>query len=310
MWRHIFWIVAVIVVIVAIVFAVRQITSSTKLESLSSLFKINFQAPSQYNNGKGGVSVNQTGQPSGAKSTSTSGVTTVIQNQGSVTPPAGFTLADLSPFYGQVKIGYVSVSSVNYSVNHISLSSYSLKSPVDITGWSIQSNKGAMTIPQAINDFVPPGFGDSEDILLPNSGRVDIYGSYSPISANLRMNECAGYLNNTYRFIPTLQCSSVSLYKRSDIATFPGDCQSFILSLGSCRIPTSQQLASFTYEYECRAFLDRFNYAGCYNLERSSPNFLMNQWLIWSPGAWPFDPNHDRALLLDKKGLLVDEYIY
>ncbi len=319
MWKTIFFIVAIILVIVALVFVVRQVSKSAQFENLGSLFKINFRSPSQYNNGKGSVSVSQTNQTPSSRSTTgtlsspSSGQTpgVAIRNQSSITPPAGFTAADLSPSYGQVRIGSVSVSSGSYALKRVSLNaSYTLKDPVDVTGWKLQSNKGAMPIPQAIDDFVPPGFGDKKNIVFPSGGRLDIYNSYSPVSANLRMNQCAGYLNNTYRFIPTLPCTSVSLYQRSDISTFPGDCQSFILSLGSCRIPTPQQLNAFTYEYECRAFLDRFNYAGCYTLERSSPDFFMNQWLIWSPGAWPFDPSHDRVLLLDAKGLLVDEYIY
>ncbi len=315
MGKYIFLIIVLIVIAVAIVNVAMQLKGSLKFENLSSLLKLNYQAPSAANDGTPSVSMETSKAKSGGGSTAGGGSSLlprpVLQTpvKLAVTPPPGITADELSPYYRQIKIGSVYITT--YGTSQISLiASYNLRSPIDITGWRIKSNKGDLLIPQAVADFNSYGFGNITDIGLNSGGRLDIYNSASPISRNLEINECMGYLNNTYKFTPPLQCSYVGMYDRSEISSFSGNCQNYIMSLGNCRIPTAEKLNSFSNEPVCQSFLQRFNYGGCYNLNRNSSNFFTDKWVVWMPGIWSFDQSHDRVLLLDKNSLLVDEYTY
>lgn len=313
MGKYVFLIIVLIIITVAIVNVVTQLKGSMKFENISSLLKLNYEAPSAANNGTPSVSVEtsraRNRSTAGGGSSPSSHLTSPAPAKPMITPPPGFTAAELSPYYGKVRIGSVYITT--YGTSQISLStSYDLSSPIDTTGWSIKSNKGDLLIPQAVADFNPYGFGNDTDILLNSGGRLDIYNSVSPISRNLEINECMGYLNNTYKFIPALQCSYVSMYDRAEISSFSGNCQNYIMSLGSCRIPTPEKLNSFSGEPACQSFLQRFSYAGCYNRNRNLPNFFTGKWIVWMPSFWAIDQSHDRVLLLDKNGFLVDERIY
>lgn len=309
MGKYIFLIIVLIVIAVAIVNVVMQLKGSLKFENLSSFLKLNFETPSTQNKGALSVSVSKVTTPS-KSSPSESQPQTATPSKPTVTAPPGFTVNELSPYYGEIKMGSIYITT--YGTSQVSLYApyNSGSSSVDITGWRIKSNKGELLIPQAVADFNPYGSGDNTDITLGSVGRLDIYNGVSPISRDLEINECMGYLNNTYTFTPRLQCSSVNMYNRSEISSFSGNCQNYIMSLGSCNTPTPDKLNSFSGEPACQSFLQRFNYAGCYNLNRSSPNFFTGRWIVWAPGIWSFDQSHDRVLLLDKNGLLVDEYLY
>lgn len=310
MWKYIFLVIVLIVVVVAIVNVVVQLKGSLKFENISSLLRLNFQAPSIKNSGTPSVTVSKI-TPAPTSTSPKTAVTLPAPTKPTVTPPPGFTTAELSPYYGDIKIGSVYITT--YGTSQISLSaSYNMgSSTVDVTGWEIESNKGKeFMLPQAVADFTPLGFGGNADVTLSSGGRLDIYNGASPINRNLEINRCMGYLNNTYKFTPPLQCSYLNMYDRSDISSFSGKCQNYIMSLGSCHVPTPNDLNSFVGEPACRSFLQRFSYTGCYDLARNSPNFFTGNWTAWIPGPWSFDQSHDRVLLLDKSGLLVDEYIY
>ncbi len=312
MGKYIFLAIVFIVIAVAIVNVVTQLKGSMKFESLSSLLKLNYQAPSAANSGTPSVSVGtgttKNGGTTSGGSSSPSHSVAPTPAKPTVTPPPGFTAADLSPYYGNVRI--TSLYTYVWYNSHLSLSAYGSASPIDVSGWTVKSNEGSMQIPQAVNDYNPSGLSPSTDIMLPSGGRLDIYNTASPIAKNLRINKCMGYLNNTYAFSPQLQCSYIPLYNRSDISTLSGNCQSYILSLGSCRSPSASSLNSFSNEPACVQFLNRFNYASCYNINVNTDGFLTNQWIAWIPGMWSFDSKHDRVLLLDRNGLLVSEYTY
>ncbi len=304
MGKYIFLAIVLIVITVAIVNVVTQLKGSMKFENIGSLLKLNYQAPSAANNGKPSVSVGAS-TPS-SPSHPVSPMPTPAKP--AVTPPPGFTTADLSPYYDSVRI--TSLYTYVWYNSHLSFSAYGSASPIDVSGWTVKSNEGSMQIPQAINDYNPSGLSPSTDIVLPSGGRLDIYNTASPIAKNLRINKCMGYLNNTYTFSPQLQCSYIPLYNRSDISTLSGNCQNYILSLGSCKSPSASSLNSFSNEPACVQFLNRFDYASCYDMNVNTAGFLTNQWVAWIPGMWSFDSKHDRVLLLDRNGLLVNEYTY
>ncbi len=309
MGKYLFLAVALILVVIALFTVAKNMGQSLKFENIASVLKLGFQAPSAQNNARGSVSLNV--------ETSTArpyipGPPVVVQTapQNQITPPQGFTLKDLSPYYGEVTVGSVYPGTL-WNTGQVSLyTSYSSKSGIDVTGWTIKSNRGSLLIPQAILDYNPWGYGADSDIVLKNGGRLDIYNSTSPIGKNLRINKCMGFLNNTYKFSPSLECSYAKSYSDSDISNLTGDCQNFISSLGGCTSPSVGQVSYFSNEPACQAVLNNINYTGCYRENSNSSDFFSGRWIAWIPGTWSLDESHDRVLLFDKNGLLVDEYTY
>ena len=232
-----------------------------------------------------------------------------------INPPAGFTAEQLSPYYQKVRLSSVSRGTVsgNKAVTQIALrADSSLKEEINITGWKMKGNKGDwVVVPQAINDLNPLRFWNEGDIIVNSGHYVYLYRASSPMVRSFRLNKCTGYFNEFYKFAPSLpnNCPGID---RDETISFTGKCQNIIASLGRCRVPTSNQLNDYSVlgESACRAYLDEINYRGCYNRYHSDVDFLSKEWRIWLNKSIGFDPLHDRILLFDKNGLLVDEKIY
>ncbi len=308
----ILWIIIIIVVAFALYKTFTQLSGSFKFESLSSIIKLpSLPGASTTTNpvpsavtGNNGAAVNN---PPPANQPPSEPV------KPQIVPPPGFSVDQLSPFYSQVRIGSVSAGDF-YNPSQFSLSVNSpLKDPIDITGWNLKSSNGDVLIPEAISDYNPSGFASNADILLKNGDYVNFYNSPSPILANLRLNECMGYLNNLYKFNPALPNNCPTPYERQEILSFSGLCQNIILSTNNCSMPAAQQLNNLaTYsDQTCKSFInERFSYNGCYQYSHNNANFFSNEWMIWLNGAIILDKNHDLVLLFDKAGLLVDRYYY
>lgn len=226
--------------------------------------------------------------------------------------PSGFTRGQLSSYFHKITISSAYTSSYSSYPSEIKLySSLSKDEKINITGWRIKSNRGEIIIPKAVNVYEPSGFSPEEDIVLSANNYVNIYGNNSPISRNLRLNKCTGYLQNTYNFNPALpqNCPSIS---NSEISYLSGQCQTYISSLWGCKLPdvSFYNLLPGTNEGNtCRAFLNAINSAFCFQKHRSDSDFLSNEWRIWV-NQNILDSQHDKVLLYDKQGLLVDQYIY
>ncbi|NCO15570.1 hypothetical protein AUJ30_00545 [Candidatus Wolfebacteria bacterium CG1_02_39_135] len=229
--------------------------------------------------------------------------------------PSGFSRGQLSPYFEKINI------SASYAYSHFNPSEIKLSSnlsdneKVNITGWQIKTNNGEIIIPQAINVYEPSGLFPQQDIVLSGNNYVNIYLSVNPINKNFRLNNCIGYLQNDYVFSPSLpqNCPTPS---RSEISYLSGQCQSYILSLWGCKVPDKDSDSFYVSiggsseeEVECRAFLDTIDQNGCFRKHRFDSDFLSNEWRLWIR-EHILDSQHDRVLLFDKQGLLVDEYTY
>lgn len=231
-----------------------------------------------------------------------------------IVPPTGFSLSQLSPYYDKVRLENVTRSYDDYySQAQFTLrTDYALENTVDVTGWKIKANRGAeMFVPQAIADYGIQGFPQTSDILLKKGDYLVIYSGKSANNKNFRLNKCIGYLNNSYTFSPALPNSCPSA-DRSSMVSFSGRCQSFIYSLGTCREPSSNEKNQFTTSEDasCSSFLNTLNYGGCYSAYHYQADFFSTEWRAWIDQRFSFDKEHDRILLYDRSGLLVDEYTY
>ncbi len=223
--------------------------------------------------------------------------------------PAGFTVSQLSPYFHKIRITSVYPGYGIGNVSQISLSvSLAANEALDITGWRMQANRGSQYIPKGVEVYDPSGLASDEDIYARDGETVTVYSSVSRIGENFRMNKCIGYIEQTQgTFNPPLgqNCPYID---RSEIQSFTGQCQNYIMSLGNCALPNSNPPIPST-DYGCQTFLNTLNYGGCFARHRADPDFLGREWRIWT-GTKFLDASHDRVLLFDRNGLLVDEYDY
>ncbi len=177
---------------------------------------------------------------------------------------------------------------------------------VNITGWTVKSNKGSFTVPQAQEVY---SFGGSErNISLLPGDKANFYPTDGP-KGNFRLNKCMGYIEELSPFAPPLPktCPYVS---RSEIINFSGACQEYILSLRSCQEPAANPPIPLN-DYACRDFLRKLNYVGCVEKYKKDKDFLSNDWRVWIGDQLNiFDPLHDKVRLLDQNGKVIDEYTY
>ncbi len=228
--------------------------------------------------------------------------------------PEGFSVDDLSPYFEKVTVSSVSrtgrlfSSSLRYSEVRLSVN-LSRGEEVNITGWKVKSNKNSFLIPQAASDYRPSGYFP-RDILAKSGDRLSIFSHSAPFDINLRLNKCAGYIRG---FTPEMP-RACPRPDRSGIYSFTGQCQSYLLSLGTCEVPLANPPVPHS-DTACLDYLGDLNYAGCYEDHHLEPGFFLSEWRVWltkpfQPQVNIFDPLHDRVLLFDREGKLADEYIY
>ncbi len=230
--------------------------------------------------------------------------------------PSGFTRGQLSSYFQKIRISSVSPDS-SWSDYPASLGIYSYiqkGESVNITGWKIKSNLRLFEISKSIDIYKTDGPFDETDIIFSQNGSLTIYGAKSPINRNIRLNKCTGYLNNFYDFNPDLP-RNCPLIPKSEFQNLSGECQSYLYSLGSCRMPSVEfynSLPGTAQGNACRAYLNTINYGSCFNKYRNDEDFLLNEWRLWiDASAFDiFDSQHDTVGLFDKEGKLVDQYIY
>ncbi len=222
--------------------------------------------------------------------------------------PPGYTVAQLSPYFHIVRFGSISPGA-SYSYGQIILSPNlpNASATIDVTGWQIKSNYGGEYIPQAVNLYDASGLAPATDIRLKSGDYLYLYSTSAPV--NLRLNKCMGYLPNRNQFNPQLpqDCPYVD---RSNIGNLSGACQNYILSLGHCQSPDFGSSNFPRNDYACEDYLkNRFNYRSCLDEHQTDPDFFSREVHVWM-GSSPVDPFHDRVLLLDTSGLIVDYNSY
>jgi hypothetical protein len=243
-------------------------------------------------------------QATSAGSASSSATTTI--NPANI--PAGYTLAQLSPYFQKVRLSGVSAgTSYYYGTITLGDNNYNSTGTIDITGWQIKSQNSGEYIPQAIAVYDPSGLTPAGDILMKNGDTVYLYSSSAPF--NLRLNECIGYVAHVADFVPALPLNCPQV-KQSQIENFTGACQNYINSLWSCQAPNMSSPQIPRTDYACQDYLENnFNYKSCFEAHDGDANFLSSQIWVWT-GSNVVDQYHDTVKLLDRNGLLVDIYTY
>lgn len=251
------------------------------------------------------------------------GGTTPVAPSGSLFPtwftskpddlPSGYTAKDLSPQFRKVRISGVTKvdtarTTTNAPVITIKENIGASDAAVNLTGMRIQSNAQTLLIPRAAKVYKTTGAALT-NVTLANGQSAIIIGSTSPVNANFMGNSCMAYLNSRYTFVPKLSGGSCQRPAKNDIATFSGACQDYILRLQSCQEGNPSDSRIPASDSACRTFVSKLNYDGCVDRNQTNANFSTNTWNVWA-GKSLVDPLHDRVLLLDANGKLVDYYLY
>jgi len=227
--------------------------------------------------------------------------------------PEGVRDEDVSVYYGKVR---VSASPISENVSPQQYPSVirlyvnpASGEKIDLTGWKIQGNRGAIFVPRGVEYFLPPAGGTESDIIARGAVNLNIYSSASAIGKNFRMNRCIGYVTRANDFKPSLYGSCYSVPQKEYIY-LPGVCQDYINSVnGRCENPYKDRPDSNYLSDECKAVLNKLNYTACYDEHSKDVDFLLSDFNVWA-GTNILDSRHDLIRLYDKEGKFVDEYSY
>ena len=183
---------------------------------------------------------------------------------------------------------------------------------INITGWTIETDRARVTIPQAINKLKHPFLkDDSSDIKLAYREEALISVGPSPRGVSFRTNQCTGYLDQTGRFYPSLDEGCPRL-DESEYDHLGSACVKFIKRLKRCQIPDYSSNSAVSTDSQCISFLnEKFNYQACYLDYCQKVDFFEKEWRVFLNRSIDiFDNSGDKIVLKDKKGLVVDQYSY
>ncbi|MBI4094407.1 MAG: hypothetical protein HY436_01215, partial [Candidatus Liptonbacteria bacterium] len=222
--------------------------------------------------------------------------------------PTGFALGDLSPDFGKVQV--VSARPrTRFAPEEITLAARLgfLEESVTVTGWRIETRRGeTIRIPQATSLYRTSAIGAEEDIVLTGGARLAIYATSSPLG-DFRVNKCMGYLEELFHISPPLAVGCPRVDAPATV-TLSGACQEHIESLRGCDAP-DLNAPGVRGDGACQEYLRTLTYSGCVERERNSRDFFRPEWRVYVDKQ-VLDSLHDRVLLFDERGLLVDEYHY
>jgi len=214
-------------------------------------------------------------------------------------------VAELSNKAGQVKIISVNPHSSPQKMVLINKSG----SSVDLTGWKIENNFRSFDIPAAVKIFRLSSSTAWQNIILQPDDSLIVLSSASPITVNFYLNRCFGYLMNSYNF-SNLFSKDCPRPNDDDLNYLSTQCQRYINDLRTCQIPSTEDLNRFANDFTCYQFLTNFyNYESCVNRYQNASDFFEKEWYVFLNASFA-DTNHDKIILRDADGLVVDTYLY
>lgn len=240
-------------------------------------------------------------------------------NQSTSIIGGGVIFGDTSPYYGIVRMNHYvsSAGASNPNNEYIELSvSQSANVPVDISGWTIESEAtgNAGVIPRGTQVPLSGIVNAIQDIVLNPGERALLISGTSPIGASFEENRCIGYFSNFQNFSPSLPqtCPSPS----DELTRFYGgeyirdpSCIDYTNRLSRCQAVITPPT---TVSGACQNFLvNHLNYNGCVTSHQRDADFSGDTWRIYlgrSKATWR--TTHEVIKLLDVQGKTVDAFSY
>ncbi len=243
-------------------------------------------------------------------------------SSGSVPSSASLSGVDFgtpSPYRGAVTMShYVSGAGSSQPNNeYVQLSLAQNAAPVDITGWTLESEAtgNAAIIPKGTETPHSGIVNAVQDIVLEPGETAIVESGQSPIGASFRENKCIGYFSQFQSFSPSLPQDCPS--PQSELAANYGDsyyirdatCIDYVKTLNRCQAVLTPPT---TVSGACQTFLVKYlNYNGCVNAHENDADFLDSTWRIYLGRTTPlFRTQHEVVKLLDSQGRTVDAFAY
>lgn len=225
-----------------------------------------------------------------------------------LTPAERAFRVKISSYLDKVKISSVSPGQYPYSIMRITLTNQI--TAINLTGWTLTSNTVKYSIPTAANIYNPSS-SQADSVNLKNGDSLIVLGQPSPINANYHFNKCLGYLNSSPSPTPSPNFyNNCPRPDQSEITNLNISCQDFISRLANCQIPKTLDYEDYNIDSACLNFMNnRLNYNGCVQRYRYDSDFFSREWYVYSGNNFLL-PDHDKLILRDNAGLLVDVYSY
>jgi len=225
-----------------------------------------------------------------------------------------------SPYRGEVSISsfILNLQKTDPQEEYLALTaSFSNTSPINITGWSLQSitNGARASLPIGVRILTMGIGGSPSDVYVdPGKSAYVVTGS-SPVGVSFRENICSGYLNQFQTFTPDVDQSCPTPREElpntaDNIATYGESCIDFVRTVGQCR----HFIGSFPNNItnSCQSFVKNvLTYNGCVQRNQWRPSFSTGDWRLYlgrSQEMW--NNSHDVIRLLDTEGRTVDVWSY
>lgn len=217
----------------------------------------------------------------------------------------------MSSDYGDIEIRKVDVKNEDYKEDYIILRNKS-KNSVNITGWTIETDKNDFKIPQAI-EKIYTSFSKKEysDIILNYKDEAVISMGQPFKGINFQVNKCSGYFNSSFEFEPSLDNDCPKLDK-SDYKHLKKDCREFIDDLNKCEMPDYSNNWNVSSDSQCIEFINNnFSYNKCYSNYHYDPDFFQGEWRVFMNKSQDvFDNYSDKIILKNRSGYIIDNYEY
>ena len=177
--------------------------------------------------------------------------------------------------------------------------------PIDATGWTLENGLGqSFRIPQGHS--LPSITPITEDIILPQSGRIVIHTSSNPIAMNFRENMCTGYFSEFYPFNPPLR-NNCPLPSSSDFSSqgLSQDCIQYVQNQPACKTVSPASIPSHIGALCSSYVANTLNYGGCVRLHRNDSNFYGNTWQVFLNSSVPFITSQSKIVVKDKNKKII-----
>jgi hypothetical protein len=184
---------------------------------------------------------------------------------------------------------------------------------VSLNGWTLESRKsGKIIIPSA--EEIPLIDADTRSIVLPSGGEVIIVSGQTTFGRSFRENVCTGYFSQSHTFTPSIASCNAIPFNAQELldSGYNSACVDYVRSIPRCRIPTIPYEKSGRIGNACIEYITgAYSYSGCVARFRDNTTFFKKTWRAFlNQPTRIFDALHDRVILRDNEGLIVDEFEY
>lgn len=207
----------------------------------------------------------------------------------------------------KIKIYNVSGTGEDPMFESITIQNISEKENISITGFTISSDKSLFVIPQGHHLLGFSASAEDPILLKPRERAIITVGKQAKLM-DFRENLCTGYYSEFSDYTPSLSSSCPRPDTRG-LLQLSDRCINIIERTSACR---TADLQDTLIESACSEYINQnLNYAGCVRNYQSRSDFFSDRWLIWMQRSNEFFRNtHDKIILKDGQGRVVDEYSY